>query len=366
MSIPTEVEHPRSLAIKANLTTASDRLGAVQAKLDQTIQFNGSLRWWDRIPLLRNKVVPTFWMEHERDFSKRQFEMLSSEADKKLPELAQIATDAVGYWPAYVQEQQRLGGEVRAETHILEPVDFIRTYEDLLYQIPQRFRKETGQIAGIFDFFMPRSNGPIEAAGLESLDHPRQPRMDIGMDKDRALVEARNRDLDHLLRLRQTLRVSPEGSSYNIDRKFIVAGTDEVFIPISSNTALTLAHAGKLEPSIGLYEKGAYKDCPSLLGTLDYKLQTQALEAAAAEPEEADTVSFTLSYERVDMVRQSKAPINVTFTGNDLRDAYQKALGHLINLEMDDRSMVVAQGTKVIIGSEELEFGEFEQKLLAN
>lgn len=74
-----------------------------------------------------------------------------------------------------------------------------------------------------------------------------------------------------------------------------------------------------------------------------------------------EQVRILLKYEKENWATHEKTPEEISFTGSTLRDVYDKAVAHLIKLEMDDQTNI-ATNTRVARNGEEVAWDEFERE----
>lgn len=348
---PVEVEHPHTHSVRDQLARQQQELNAAKLALVEAQVKDTSIPRWK------------FWVDRpfipglERDIQRKESDTASTQewANERLAEYRQTTEAALPHYQAYVAEQQRLAAETGAEPIVADPSQFILTYEDLR-RVAHKAGVDVGKLAATLDFFRPKHDGPVRLPGVESYDNQRIPRLELGSPEGSAAVaKTKEKGLTHMLRIQQDTKMT-FGESRDIWRTYPTMDSKQVYIPVSADTAQTLA-AVKAEDSVSLYMEGRYKDWPTLKGMIDYRFDVLPLEEAARATE---GVSATLSYKQRDWRTGHEQPVTITLRGNTPEELNEQAVRHLIDLEMRPES-VVAEGTEVTMGDSKMPWDEFDR-----
>jgi len=334
------------------LEVAKQKLAEINKRIQQQGRWSkllgGKIEGGDIHTNVKEKVQ---WLQDKYDENLRISE---EHADEYIAE----AQETMGQWKPYAEEQTRLAEEIGADPVILEPNDYIKSYDELKYRTPDEFKDRKGELAGIRDFFKPRLSEPIKEHGLESRDNVRLPRMEIGTDAQTAITKAQEKGFTKIIRIKQDTKITSE-SLRNIHREYQVVKTDKVYIPVSDETATLLDHAGDMGEDITLYQGSGMKDWPTMAGILEYNYQIMSLEEVEKE---MDSQELKLTYDEVNLGTDQTTLAEISFEGEDGDALYKKALQHFIGLEMGEKP-TIAQNVRVTIGGREISWQEFEEEV---
>ncbi len=347
---PIDVEHPGSQSIRNRLAEYQQRLAAAKSQLlDAQIEDASTPRWkfWKErpfIPAYENSV------KNEQSITNQTQEW----SEKILAEYRRNTETALPHYTAYVAEQQRLAAETGGDPIILDPSQFILTYEDL-GRHTRKSDVEIAKVAAALDFFKPKHDGPVRLPGVESYDNERLPRMELGSkNSNSAVAGAQEKGLTHMLRIQKDTKMT-FGEARDIWRTYPTIDSKQVYIPISAETAQSLATL-KAKDSVTLYMEGRYKDWPTIKGMIDFNFDILPIEEAS---EATKGISATLSYKRRNYSTGQEEPVTISLKGESPEELNEQALRHLIDLEMGTES-VVAEGTEVTIGDSKMSWSEFD------